>query len=305
MSTTTPLRRLAEARPDIAERTRDLVGPAERETLLASILATEEAAVPSPAQRRARLATAMAAPALVGAAVVAVVVAGTPSADVPAPVDGPATTAAAPVVLNKVRLAVAAADELILHMRSDHGNGVLWESWHDTVDQTSRMTSLTMAGRPIYDHELREGLGDMMTVRVVSYNDRAWWTYTTSPGRGDTKNVEGLLPDDIRSQLADGTLEEIGPATLDGREVLHLKWTPRSKPGFVTRPGDMWVDASTYLPVRSVNRWGVNGEKSTRSEYEWFPRSAENLAKLTAPVPPGFVQRAGAPEEPVGAEGVG
>ncbi|HEX9968634.1 MAG TPA: hypothetical protein VGB03_00720, partial [Acidimicrobiales bacterium] len=204
MSTTTPLRRLAQARPHIADRTAEVVDNAERKALLASILAADAEAVPvaSP-PRRTRLLTALAAPALVGTAVVALVVAGSPSADRGAPVDGPATTAAGPVELEKVRLAVAAAEDLILYMKSDHGNGVLWEAWHDNVGRASRSTSLTMAGAPIYDHELRHPPEGGLTVRVVSYQDRAWWTYSTEAGPGDAETVHGLSAEDIRSQLAD------------------------------------------------------------------------------------------------------
>jgi hypothetical protein len=308
MSTTTPVRRLADARPEAAGRTAELVGPDERDAVLRSIFLADDVPVDAPpaqVRRRVRLATALAAPALVGIVVVALLWAGTPSAD-RAPSPGTTTApAAAPVVLDRVRLAVAEADDLILHMKSDHGNGVLWEMWHDVVERRSRSTSTTPAGRPIYDHELRALDTDRLTVKVVSYGDRAWWTYVTPAERDGAKVAHGLSAADIRAQLADGTMEEIGPEALDGREVLHLRWMPHSKPGFVTVPGDMWVDAVTYLPVRSVNHWGIKGEKSTRSEYEWLPRSASSTANLIAPVPAGFVQRAGAPDDPPGAVGVG
>lgn len=308
MNTTTPLGRLAEARPEAAARTAELVTADERDAVLQAIFLAEAvpAAPTAPARRRRRMrvATALAAPALAGLVVVALVWAGAPSADGPSRPAVPGESAGENVVLDRVRLAVAAADDLVLHMKSDHGNGVLWEAWHDTVDRHSRSTSLTLAGAPMYDHELRTG-AEGTTVKVVSHGDRAWWTYVAPQERDGYRSTLGLLAEDIRAQLADGTLEEIGPETLDGRDVLHLRWVPESKPGFLTVPGDMWVDVTTYLPVRSVNRWGVNGEKATRSDYEWLPRSAATLARLTAPVPAGFVQRSAAPTDPPGTQGVG
>lgn len=313
MNTTNPVRRLADARPEAAGRTRDLVGPDERNAVLRSILLAADpplaAASPARPRRRVRLATAVAGPALAGLVVVALVWAGTPATNRPSRTSGPtkpgATAAGEPVTLDRVRLAVTQADDLILHMKSDHGNGVLWETWHDVAEGRSRSTSTTPGGRPIYDHELRAMGTDQLTVKVVGYDVRAWWTYVTPPERDGAKVTYGPSAADIKSQLAEGTMERIGPGTLDGRDVLHLRWLPHSKPGFVTVPGEMWVDAATYLPVRSVNYWGIDGTRSTRSDYEWLPRSASSTANLTAPIPAGFVQRDGAPEDPPGAAGVG
>ena len=49
---------------------------------------------------------------------------------------------------------------------------------------------------------------------------------------------------------------------------------------------DLWVDASTYLPV--LQETSTGGRVTNRTTYSWLPRTPENLAKLSLVVPPGF-----------------
>lgn len=267
------IERLAEVRPEPTA----IVDAGERERLLRMIVAEP----PTRVRRRVPLLVrAAAVPAMVGALVVALSLGGSP----PAEVEPPSTTAA-PTVLDRVKLAMAAAesDDLLLHVRSDFGNGVLWSAWHDATGERSRSTSTTMDGAPLYDHEMTAS-----KVRVVSYKARAWWEYDVDEARGEKIRFDGgLTAADIKAQLDDGTLEQVAEETVDGRAVLHLRWIPVEKGNVRIAPGDLWVDAATHLPIRSVAQ--MDGKPPVRSDFEWLPRTAETEANLTMPLPAGFV----------------
>jgi hypothetical protein len=62
----------------------------------------------------------------------------------------------------------------------------------------------------------------------------------------------------------------------------------------------IWVDPSSYLPVRLTGRVQlISGgpEKQDAGtltiDFRWLPPTSANLAKLTAPIPPGFHQVSG------------
>jgi hypothetical protein len=56
------------------------------------------------------------------------------------------------------------------------------------------------------------------------------------------------------------------------------------------RPLTIWVNAATYLPVRSVAA-GL-GAQPLVSEFTWLAPTAANLAILTPRIPAGFTYRA-------------
>jgi hypothetical protein len=49
---------------------------------------------------------------------------------------------------------------------------------------------------------------------------------------------------------------------------------------------DLWVDATTYLPVQTQ----FQQEGATPYAVSWLPPTPENLAKLKTVVPPGFTR---------------
>jgi len=106
-----------------------------------------------------------------------------------------------------------------------------------------------------------------------------------------------LLPSTVarslRTAVSCGTLTVAGRQTVDGVEALKL----------TSRAGSpisetIWVSPSTYLPVRVVVRsasgaagpaWapGAPAVQQT-ADITWLPPTAQNLAKLTVPIPAGF-----------------
>jgi hypothetical protein len=83
-----------------------------------------------------------------------------------------------------------------------------------------------------------------------------------------------------------GALTVAGRQTVDGTEAIEL----------ASRAGSpltetIWVNPSTYLPVRVVARspYGTPGLQQT-ADFIWLPPTAQNLAKLAVPIPAGFRQ---------------
>lgn len=86
----------------------------------------------------------------------------------------------------------------------------------------------------------------------------------------------------------------VGRTELDGHPAIELK-------GGVTR---LWVDAQTFLPLRSVSfaKHGIvarvrgvtviSPAVSVHAEYQYLAPTAANLAKLTVPIPAGFHRKA-------------
>ena len=62
----------------------------------------------------------------------------------------------------------------------------------------------------------------------------------------------------------------------------------------------MWVNASTFVPVRSIGasdiaHGGTPPGAQWESDYTWLPATAANRADLSATIPAGFTHRAGPP----------
>jgi hypothetical protein len=288
---TSSLDRLAAARPAVPP---SLLGPDERDELLDTIVRT--GALSTARRTMTRLpVVAVALAVVVVVAVIGVMAVGTTR---PRPGDTIRTTAAAPqrpaptVVLDRVRLAMAATDASVVRVDTDYDNGVLWRSWYD--GQHVRSLSTTPEGEPIYDHEMTVVDGTLQ-VLVVSYRDRAWWTYSAAAERGELADNGAPSPDEVRAKLDDGTLREVGRETVDGREEIHLRSLADDQGAKVIGPTDLWVDAATYLPHR-LESGQAGGRKHVRSTFTWLARTDATLADLTAPVPPGFPQLPGAPE---------
>ena len=303
MTVPSTLERLAAVAPVTDADTRAAMSAEDRERLLESIVSSQPVGpaqyetVRRPVRRRLPAVAASAVAALVFATLGFVIT--RPHGPETGHTTGPPVRSAdsPSVVLDKVRLAVSTADSRILHVRTDPGNGVLWDAWFDGSSDRSRSMSSTPQGEPMYDHEFRRDEHGSW-IRVVSYSDRAWWEYPH-----DRAITHGWSPEDIRAHLDRGTWFEVARQQKDGEEELHLRWAPENAPdGTRMQPGDLWVDASTYLPIRSAAN---DRGRAVTMHFEWLERSAENLRALEAPVPPGFRRLDGPPQESPGTAGQG
>jgi hypothetical protein len=178
-----------------------------------------------------------------------------------------------------------------------------------------RLVTYSPDGRPLYD----EGFSTSLYT-LVNYQARTWARQPgLSPGAGGvsvvpgppgcqrtpaavspllfayglpgTRSTASSLPStvarDLRAAVSCGALVDAGRQRVDGTEAIELT-RQRGSPVSET----IWVSRSTYLPVRVVVRFsfGKLPSREQTADFTWLPPTAQNLAKLTVPIPAGFRQ---------------
>jgi hypothetical protein len=138
-------------------------------------------------------------------------------------------------------------------------------------------------------------VGDDGTVRLetVVYSAHMWTTFTT--GMKARSETLAEYAEHYRTGVT-AIYKNLGHDQLGGRDTLHLQRhasfdTPMGTRAFTN---DLWVDALTYLPVRQRNSTSGTGGQMSVTDYDWLPRTPENLLKLELVVPDGFKHTKGA-----------
>lgn len=281
-----------------------------------SAITTAHASGPAASRRRLALCSAAGVAAALTAGAVALAAIGVPGAG-RGGTEGPAVNTA--YVVKRVKSALSAADpgaiaQMTVTTRNAATSGgqtaaTTAEEW--SYGDRWRAVMYSAAGHLLYD----EGFSTASVNTVVSYPTRTW---ARQPGRGrsavrvsgprDCGQVVPRLPllfqpgllgsgsaasslpstvaRDLRTAISCGTLAAAGRQRVDGIEAIELTSSPDS-PISET----IWVSPGTYLPVRVVTRPapGVPGPWQA-AEITWLAPTAQNLAKLTVPIPAGFRQ---------------
>ena len=257
----------------------------QRDALLRYMASAEEARTRrAPRRPRAKhrgryLAIAGAAAAV--AVVAAIFVPG--SSTPPPPVAAPRTSA----VLTAVTRALATTSDDIeeVHSSVPAAAQLSSTSWIDLANGTCR-TDTSVDGQ----RSLTVFIGGGNAV-VIDYGLQEWWTRATS---GVT--CEPLItPQTIADDLTTGDYRLAGRATVGGQPALKLESsTTTSGTHPVTKMTTLWVNATTYLPIRSTSL-GHAGEQTV---FSWLPATSVNAAILRVEVPAGFHHVATAPSPP-------
>jgi len=94
----------------------------------------------------------------------------------------------------------------------------------------------------------------------------------------------------IRAEIANGQFTVVGRTELHGRQAIELKINvpPSNEAPPHTTAERLWVNATTYLPMRQYQRMS-NGQQSV-SDYVFLPPTPENLAKLRPAIPAGYTR---------------
>jgi len=173
-----------------------------------------------------------------------------------------------------------------------------------------RSVTYSSAGHPVYDEGATPSL-----YTLVSYPTRTWARQPETgskakpipgsrgcmpaiafaslpslpglPGPGfAARSRPSTVATALRAAVSCGTLAVAGRQRVDGIEAIELTSRPAS-PVSET----IWVNPDTYLPVRVVSHLatGQSGLWQT-ADITWLPPTAQNLARLTVPVPAGFRQ---------------
>lgn len=240
--------------------------------------------VASPARRgrrRSLVASAAAAALVVG--LVATHRAGTGS-------DGSMTAAPpdAPLMERVVAATDLALADSVVHIVDRQvlpdGGAIVLEIWADETSQASRLLERNARGEPMVD------VGPLVGPTVESpshpgqravYHCIQQYTEIADTGSAST-DIEGgtFSPQQLRDDVATGRLVEGGTEVVDGRELIRL----------VTSDGNVvLVDPDSHRAVGLRGTFaGVGGTYDQTVEY--LPRTPENLARITPPVPDGFAR---------------
>ena len=216
-------------------------------------------------------------------------------------------------VVNRVSSALAATDTVgyATSRLTGPGTPTVFSGQTDTwqFGRRSRQLRDTSAGQPSFDVAWRpEGRSSVLT--EVDYQNRTWTSVTLrpdqelTPSEGNnlcTGNPAGLFGVDSKSaadwrQIIQTGLK-CGAFTVAGRQWVDGVDTIKLTGHKTASHSTIWVDPRSYLPVRLVShlralRWGADPSKAARLtltiDFRWLPPTPANLAKLTAPIPPGF-----------------
>jgi hypothetical protein len=187
-----------------------------------------------------------------------------------------------------------------------------------------RAVTYSSAGHPAYD----EGFSTSSGYTLVSYATRTWTRQRglghPAPFPSGPRGCESLIASlpllfqawlpaiglsassppatvarALRTAVSCGTLQVAGHQRVDGIEAIELT----SRPGSLLSE-TIWVSPGTYLPVRVIVSWDSGfagtpapapGESTAvtpvlkqTADITWLPPTAQNLAKLTVPIPSGF-----------------
>ena len=126
------------------------------------------------------------------------------------------------------------------------------------------------------------------TLLAVNHFRHVWGVWHGHFVLGFTLDAAG-----IRAEIASGQFKVIGPTELHGQQAVELQINvPPSNeaPPHVTT-ARLWVDATTYLPMRQYLRMS-NGQQNV-TDYTFLPPTAENLAKLRPVIPAGYTHVSG------------
>ncbi|HEY6311208.1 MAG TPA: hypothetical protein VIY52_10445 [Streptosporangiaceae bacterium] len=127
----------------------------------------------------------------------------------------------------------------------------------------------------------------------VEYGTRTWSRQKSS----SVLLAGSLSPSLIRDQIASGRFTVVGTVRLQGRQAVEITWS--QSPGPITVATTLWVDAQSYVPLRSVDimRAGPNHSLlgTDTTDYQILPATPANLDLLNPPIPAGFRQTATSP----------
>jgi hypothetical protein len=161
--------------------------------------------------------------------------------------------------------------------------------------------SFTMPSKTALRHYIRSytanldqgGLQLSGTVMRVDHFTHAWSECHSTFVLGFTLGAAG-----IRAEVASGQFTVIGRTGLNGQRAVELKINvPPSNqaPPHVTAER-MWINATTYLPMRDYTRWS-NGQQSV-FDYVFLRPTPDRMAKLRPVIPTGYTRTACPPGWP-------
>jgi hypothetical protein len=175
-----------------------------------------------------------------------------------------------------------------------------------------REQGLDAAGKPVFDAssttaQSPAGRRTVMNVSGtgVDYTSRTWWRSSLQlslpASTGQKACASAFLPPpvgttldwaaQIRTALSCGHFQMAGHEQIGPADAIKLVSVKVNGPYTVT----LWVDPSTYLPVRLIWNWldpRAQGPGTLTGDFQWAGPTQDNLAGLRVTVPSGFTRAA-------------
>ena len=162
------------------------------------------------------------------------------------------------------------------------GAMVRW-AYHDV----SVFTAYGMSGRPVFGQRAQTSAHAPGTLTAVDYATGTWWRLrlqAMDPAQGTTRcgpevqlGASGWVGY-IRTELACGELSADGHQQVDGVDAIRFT----SKQGQLT----LWVNPATYLPVRVRFDHG----QVAQTDFRWLSPTVSRLDQLNLTIPAHFRQ---------------
>lgn len=215
-------------------------------------------------------------------------------------------------VVSHVSSALAATDAIGYTTAQYSGAGAIGILSDRVVEwefgDLSRQLIESSSGQPIVDNSARpeDGRGAIISVH---YPSRDWMSITVPSSElprpsgghkgcednfgsmfGAGRNTAADWKQIVQAGLTCGMFTVAGRQWVDGVDAIRLTG---HKPAAGTT---IWVDPSSYLPVRLTGRVQLSAGGNEKQDgtltigFRWLPPTSANLAKLSAPIPPGFRQ---------------
>ena len=158
------------------------------------------------------------------------------------------------------------------------GERGLNERWHSADNNRFRFRA-TVNGSPVADLS-----NDTTTMVFVDYRNH---TYSKRDGGMPAGYADGAddvwTPEKIQAAIRSGRIKVDGAGEpINGVATIRMTVAPIK----TEVASDIWVDATTYLPVRVL--WHQDG--AVPFDVSWLRPTPDNLRLLTVPIPPGFKQ---------------
>jgi hypothetical protein len=143
------------------------------------------------------------------------------------------------------------------------------------------------AGRLVLSQQTRTASSRLLTT-VVTYSQRTWWrssqhldgppSAAVTCGGPGVEFGQGGWPGYIRAELSCGGFTLGGRHRVDGIDAIKMT----SRHAGLT----LWVNPSTYLPVRLARP----GQDASVTDFRWLAPTAARLARLNIAIPAHFRQ---------------
>lgn len=116
-----------------------------------------------------------------------------------------------------------------------------------------------------------------------AFADLSWLLHPGLVGAKDAP-LPGTVGSTLRDAISCGALKMTGRQPVNGTEAIELTSSPGS-----ALDETVWVNPATYLPTRiNVNSVPGTPVQKQTVDITWLPATAQNLARLTVPIPAGF-----------------